>query len=210
MAVTINGSGPVTGLTTIASPTTINGLTLPTDSLQPGMVLITPTSVAGTGVTVSGGAVSFSASSTVSVNGCFTATYANYVVQFFGLCSSANSNLSVRLRVAGTDNTAVNYDNQYLDANNTTISGARDVGASSWAALAEITTTDGLSTVTFANPFAAAQSVATSYGGGPLNNGSWRSSFNRHTSSTSFDGFSFFPGGGTLTGTLRVYGYRNS
>jgi hypothetical protein len=30
MAVTINGSGPITGLTTIASPTTINGVTLPT------------------------------------------------------------------------------------------------------------------------------------------------------------------------------------
>ncbi len=32
MAVTISGSGPVTGLTTIASPTTINGLTIPTTS----------------------------------------------------------------------------------------------------------------------------------------------------------------------------------
>jgi hypothetical protein len=30
MAVTISGSGPITGLTTIASPTTINGVTLPT------------------------------------------------------------------------------------------------------------------------------------------------------------------------------------
>ena len=32
MAVTISGSGPITGLTTIASPTTINGLTIPTTS----------------------------------------------------------------------------------------------------------------------------------------------------------------------------------
>ena len=32
MAVTINGTGPITGLTTIASPTTINGLTIPTTS----------------------------------------------------------------------------------------------------------------------------------------------------------------------------------
>ena len=32
MAVTINGTGPITGLTTIASPTTINGVTLPTTS----------------------------------------------------------------------------------------------------------------------------------------------------------------------------------
>ena len=175
-----------------------------------GMDLITPTSVAGTGVTVSGGAVSFSASSTVSVNGCFTATYANYVVQFFGLCSNASTNLSVRLRVAGTDNTAANYDYQYLDVSSTTVSGGRDVGASSWSALGAVDTTNGLFTVTFANPFAAAQSVATSYGGAPVSNAYWRSAFSRHTSSTSFDGFSFFPGGGTLTGTLRVYGLRNS
>ena len=32
MAVTINGTGPITGLTTIDSPTTINGLTIPTTS----------------------------------------------------------------------------------------------------------------------------------------------------------------------------------
>lgn len=30
MPVTINGSGPITGLTSIASPTTLNGLTIPT------------------------------------------------------------------------------------------------------------------------------------------------------------------------------------
>ena len=50
MAVTINGSGPITGLTTIASPTTINGLTIPTTTF--GKILQVVMGTTSTAVTV--------------------------------------------------------------------------------------------------------------------------------------------------------------
>lgn len=50
MAVTISGSGPVTGLTSIASPTTLNGLTIPT--LGFGKVLQVVANSTTSGITV--------------------------------------------------------------------------------------------------------------------------------------------------------------
>jgi hypothetical protein len=45
MAVTISGSGPITGLTTIASPTTINGLTIPTTGFGKILQIVRATDV---------------------------------------------------------------------------------------------------------------------------------------------------------------------
>jgi len=183
---------------------------LPSVSGGSGMDLITPTSVAGTGVTLSGGAVSFSASSTVSVNGCFTAAYDNYVVQCVALSSGAGANLNVRLRVSGTDNSAANYDFQYGDVSGATANGGRSTGQTAWSTAGGFDTTYGLQTLTFAQPFLAASTVMTLFGGGPISSAYLRSSFNRHTASTSFDGFTMYPSSGNTTGTLRVYGLRNS
>jgi hypothetical protein len=64
-----------------------------------GLDLITPTSIAYSGgsASVSGGAVTFSAASTVSVNNCFSSTYDNYRIVFRG-SQSAASNLEAMLR----------------------------------------------------------------------------------------------------------------
>ena len=44
MAVSINGSGPITGLTSIASPTTLNGLTIPTTGFGKVLQVVRATS----------------------------------------------------------------------------------------------------------------------------------------------------------------------
>ena len=208
MAVTINGTGPVTGVTTLASPTTINGLTLPTDSLQPGMVLITPTSVAGTGVTLSGGAVSFSASSTVSVNGCFTSTYDNYRV-VWSLDPSDNASTNMRLRASGADITTSNYN--WSEGRTTYAGSASGSGTASTSAW-RFTTTDGSTLLSFGSfdmwkPFT---STSKAFGGLTVYSqatGFFQGAFYAATVAV---GFSFYPDGGTITGSLRVYGLRNS
>ena len=53
MAVTISGSGPITGLTTIASPTTINGLTIPTTSFGKILQVVTGTTSTVVSITTS-------------------------------------------------------------------------------------------------------------------------------------------------------------
>jgi hypothetical protein len=153
---------------------------------------------------------SFSAVSSVSVNGCFTAAYDNYIVQCVALSSGSGTDLRVRLRSAGTDNTAANYDLQYGDVSSTTANGGRSTAQTGWVTAGALDTTYGLSTMTFGQPFLAASTVMTLFGGAPISSAYLRSSFNRHTASTSFDGFTMYVASGTTTGTLRVYGLRNS
>ena len=54
---------------------------------QPGMKLVVPSSVAvgsGSGSVATQGTVTFSGASSVSINGCFSSTYDNYRILFFG------------------------------------------------------------------------------------------------------------------------------
>jgi hypothetical protein len=168
-----------------------------------GLDLITPTSVAGTGVTLSGGAVSFSGSTSVSVNNCFTATYDNYFVIDTHTNSTTAEN-QIRLRAAGTDSSA-NYNvrlalmqSVYGTATSTTLFRLGDGGS-------EL----GVYQTTFTRSFLAEPTSLYSCGndGGAT---SLYASGGIHTASTSYDGFSLIASTGTITGTLRVYGLRNS
>ena len=92
-----------------------------------GLKLIVPTSVAGSGVSVSAtGKVTFTAATTVSVNGCFTSSYDNYLIVMRMKASSGNPNIQVRMRASGSDATGSNYTRQYLTADSTTVAGGRD------------------------------------------------------------------------------------
>jgi hypothetical protein len=78
-----------------------------------GLVPIRPTSVAGTGVTLAtDGTVTFSGSSpgTLSVNGCFTGDFKNYLIKFEQISASASVLGSFRLRAGGSDQASSVYD----------------------------------------------------------------------------------------------------
>ena len=170
-----------------------------------GLDLVTPTSVAGTGVTLSGGKVTFTAATTISVNGCFTATYDNYLIYVNGVSSGSNY-LQGRLRVAGVDAVgASDYLSQYI----TNGSYGADAATSAWVRAAAFeTTTPNNSVITLFSPFLAERTgwqfslrnpiPWVSMGGGS------------HLLSTSYDGLTLFLASGNATGTLRVYGLRNS
>lgn len=191
MPVTINGSGPIAGATTV------NGLTLPTDSLQSGMVLINKTD--------------FSAVSTVSVNGCFTSTYDNYRIVISDVIGSGSNMTYLRLRAAGADSTGSIYSTQGYSASTGggavlnqivafwPLGYAATIGRCSanfeifGAFKAQTTVVNGQVTARYG----AAGNQTDQFGG-------------THDAATSYDGFSFYPAAGTMTGTIRVYGYRNS
>lgn len=211
MAVTINGSGPVTGVTTLASPTTINGLTLPTDSLQPSMILITPTSVAGTGVTLSGGAVTFTAATSVSVNGCFTSAYDMYRAELAVLSTTTFNYMGLRLRSSGTDNTTANYYSQEVYGSSTTPTAYRVYSTTSYQAGLIANEDSGYYSITFSKPFLTVPTTMSTFGGVsvPTNYAYNYNSFGRYSQSTSFDGFTIVGLGVSMTGIVRIYGLRN-
>jgi len=97
-----------------------------------GFVCTVPTSVDVAGAGSSGsvdseGKVTYSTATSVSVNGCFSSSYTNYMVVMDYDASSASANLHVRLRASGTDDSTSNaYVLQKLTMSSTTVSGARN------------------------------------------------------------------------------------
>jgi len=177
----------------------------------PGMDLITPTSVAGSGVTVSGGKVSFSASTTVSVNGCFTSAYDNYLLLIDTTAASAAAVNSIRLRLAGSD-AATAYFSSLVFANYAADTGGfigSTLGTTGFAGL-YMDTSGGAAVVDIFSPALARKSVFSAQCPNAVSNGNSRFSQGQHTTGTAYDGFSVIPASGNITGSLRIYGMRNS
>ena len=155
------------------------------------------------------GTTSFTSSSALNINDVFSATYANYIVRtdFVG---SGSVNMSMRLRVSGSDNTTSDYNAEILTAYGVTLEGARKANQSNFE-IPGATTAGSYIQFSFFNPFATAKTGiimdTVSIAGSGIE--ATRSSF-AFAAATSFTGFSLIPASGNITGTLRVYGLANS
>jgi hypothetical protein len=173
-----------------------------------GLKLIVPTSVAGSGVSVSAsGKVTFTAATAVNVNGCFSATYDNYLCVTNVVGSTNNQNLWFRLRASGTDASGSNYTRQYLAATSTSVFGARSTsqttGFNGWLDGGRNGSHLYLYGPYLAQPTASRAVTSASEAGGSA---SIADDACTHSLSTSYDGITLLPSSGTLTGTLTIYG----
>jgi hypothetical protein len=187
-----------------------NGQILTADSAETtGMKWATPAAGGGSLVYITGATPS--AASAVNINDCFTSTYQNYMI-VYNLTGSANTNLSMRLRNAGTDVTASNY--SYM-GRSTQISGSAsdwyNADGAKWD-INDMRTQKTTGVITIMNPkesdFTTAESSSTSFTNGTT--GRFVTTGLTYDVSQSSDGFSIFPDSGTFTGTVRVYGIANS
>lgn len=154
---------------------------------------------------------SFSASSGVEIDSCFSSTYDNYRILFnvTALASSPNS-LNLRFRTGGSTNTTSNYGSafRYTPYGG----GSGGWGGSSLsntsAYLADYSNYQAVTVFDIFNPFASQKThvlylhnLASGYvfNGGAL-----------FDSTTSFDGIRLYPDTGTITGTVSVYGYKKA
>jgi hypothetical protein len=149
----------------------------------------------------------FSAVSAVNLNNVFSATYENYLM-LMKFTGSAISGLSVRMRLSGTDNTANSYVRQRLLAYNTGVSGARTTDTS--ATLCNSGTALNSFRAEIFNPFATEPTGFISLAKSSEDVASMTNSTATHDVSTSYDGISLITLVGTMTGTVRIYGYKNS
>lgn len=179
-----------------------------------GMVTVVPSSVAvgsGSGSVATTGKVTFSTASTVSVNGCFTSSYENYIV-VISFTHSTSANTSMRLRAAGTDDTSANYDLQALSGSSSTASAAQVLAATSWG-MTGINSTQENHTIEFNSPQVATATLGELKGRAYVN--PLTSSVGvgyrmlQHRSATAYDGFTLTASAGTITGSIRVYGLNN-
>ena len=175
-----------------------------------GLQLITActvTSAGGTAATASGGVVTIGTSNTsVTVSNAFSATYDNYKIVVSGGISSAQ--VALKLEIGGS---AGSYYGTYIYANYATatpLSATINAQTSMlYAGGADINTLN--MNLELQNPFLAKttniQALMVAWGN---NRGT---AVCDHEVASSFTSFRIFPDSGNISsGTIRVYGYRNS
>jgi hypothetical protein len=178
-----------------------------------GMKLLTPTSIAvgsGSGSVSSTGTVNFSGSSSVSLNDVFSSTYTHYLILTDVIGSTTNTDVAMRLRVAGADNSSTQYRRQRVYGSGTTVGADRATGQTSWSGItyAENTTRMAMQ-LWVANPFTTLTTTALCVNGGtPQGNLDVITTHFTNDAATSYPGFTIFVGSGTITGTVSVYGYK--
>jgi hypothetical protein len=149
---------------------------------------------------------SFSGVTSISVNDVFSTTYENYLIKGNNIQASAG-NITMRMRVSGTDNSSSNYNREYVIANGASLSANADNATTSWTVgnagssqgcAFEIqlnspftsTNTNGLGTWSLANA-TAPYWLGQSYG---------------MTVTTSYTGFTLI-NANNMTGSVSVYGF---
>jgi hypothetical protein len=178
-----------------------------------GMRLIVPTSVSSGSTISSTGAVTFTSASTVELNGIFSSTYQNYKVILTITANSASATTRLRMRSGSTNAAGSNYaragyynyasgSSGALNQNGVT---SMDIGNQNSAAAGR-----NIYTFEFANPFLAQETTAT---------GSWATQDTAgfiwggfsflHDLAVSYNGLAIIADSGTISGSVRVYGYKN-
>jgi hypothetical protein len=154
---------------------------------------------------------SFSASSAVNINNCFSATYENYKIIINYTGASTANDPRMRLRVSGTDASGSDYS---WGSNGSRADGSAfqtpNTGTTYFDFGRATTTAQNSAWFEFNRPFEAAiTTIRGVYAGKDGVSVYYNNLGGLHNVATSYDGFTIFPNTGTLTGNYYVYGYSN-
>lgn len=139
----------------------------------------------------------------------FSATYDNYRIAINVDSSSALADMFFRLRASGSPLSASSYvyGEFYVGALNGAGFASTSNTTQTALKLSGTNITNGsLIFIEVVNPFDTQSTKLNSFGGGS----NLYISGGAYTATTSADGFEIYPGAGTITGEIRVYGYRKS
>lgn len=172
----------------------------PTIPGDPGLAFITGTT--------------FTTSTGVNVNNCFTSTYDTYRIMIDVTAFSTTLDMLMRLRVSGADNSTTNYVRQVVYGSGSSAAAGLNSSQTSWSILNTGSANADLGKMSldvFA-PNLSRKTVATWIQASVDASGNQYSTLGNlfFNATTVFDGFSLVPSTGNISGTVRVYGYRNS
>lgn len=180
---------------------------LDTDA-PPALQLVRPTSVTG-GTINANGSVDFSGASVLRLNGVFTSDFTNYKVIFNGVGSGATyTNMRFRLSAGGTD-----YDNNYYNFmvywDGVTFYNAANSNTTycEWMYCANLNARFDMDI--FSPNVATQTSMFWEHDAWGTTNNVKGTTKSWQYAARSYDGFSITPTGQTISGNIRVYGYRN-
>lgn len=173
------------------------------------LVKITPSS-ATNGTVNQDGSVSFSAQSSFSLNGCFTSNFKSYRIIIVTTAVSANAQLLFRLRASGSDSSTA----YYWGSNYVTATGGSGISNGSNAtsvghAYAGTTYEEEGQLIIDLSGVQETRNTVGSFFDIRHDSGATvtRTGGFLHSSSTSYDGFSYLIASGNMTGVAYVYGY---
>jgi hypothetical protein len=154
---------------------------------------------------------SFTNVANVAVDSVFTSSFRNYRIVFDVSAKSTNGFMFLRFRAGGSDNTATQYNHCGLLGRTTQTIAYYGGSGDNYAMIGFSNASQAFNTIEVINPQIALNTKFSTVGhGGDLT--TW---FNvvgsgNHTSNTQFDGINFSPATGTFSGTVQIFGYRNS
>jgi hypothetical protein len=210
----MDAKGDLIGATAADTPARLavgtNGQVLTADSTAAtGLAWATPATSTNTGLVCVKAKTSFSAASSVTADGVFTSSYANYVI-LFSYTGSAGALTNLQLRAGGTTATGSNYSYQGLQINGTSVTATRVSNYSMFDAGSANGSDSSTSIITLFQPqVAAGTNIESSYNysAGNFATPILQEMKGSHSLTNSYDGFAFTPGSGTITGSYTVYGY---
>jgi hypothetical protein len=174
----------------------------------PGMVLMNPTSIAYSGTSATLGAngqVTFSAVTSLSLNGCFTADFDNYVISLRYVLSSLDYEIMYYMRASGTDATGADYTSQRIFADGSSVSANR----TSTGRFGYVSATQRSGdTIYLYGPFLAQPTATRSINVAGRSSAAIADLATTHSLSTSYDGITLYPAAGNFSGALTVMGVR--
>lgn len=180
--------------------------------INSALVGIVPTSVTlggGSSTTSTNGMVTFTTATTsILLNGVFSATYNSYRIIFNCLTDVTSQSITARLSVGGTPSTATKYQSNLISTIANAVYGENTALQTSFSMLPQSASNMTSFNIDVINPFLADRTKA----GGNLMTGSTAGvsigcSVNYiFTDQTSFDGFQILTSG-SITGTIQVFGY---
>jgi hypothetical protein len=151
-----------------------------------------------------------SAASTVTISNVFTSTYDNYKIFITGVSSTDNA-LLYQNALAGTPAGGTSYYYGQIYANNSTAPNIYQEYGIAHIVCGTSNTTSTVSELTIARPALASSTFMQCQGTKTTTSSyNWQMITGLHTTTTAYDGFTIKTSGGTFTGTIRVYGLRNS
>jgi len=180
--------------------------------VTPALTLVTATSTANTGgtVTSSGGRVTVAGSSSVSLNGVFTSTSHNYLILIDTLEAAAvgPNNINLRLRAAGTDTTSSTYYvGQIFGTYSGTTGGSANNGVAQFPIVGLKTLKQQMAKIEVFSPQAA--TITTIHSIGVANDA--QSNFAGYQDgATQYDGFTLFMATSNFSGNITVFAYQKS
>lgn len=147
--------------------------------------------------------------SSQNVTACFSSDYANYMIAWSGIDTTADSYLGIKLLVSTTVN-ASNWQGNTFYVGSGAAGGLTNanVTASAYGEIGNVTNTyTNAGMCQLQAPQLASYSHVQAYA---TDNSYFRLASYVLLNNTQYDGVQLFPGSGTMTGgTIRVYGYKN-